>query len=72
MNQVEIKLSAKRIWNLLSDHNRWSYEKLKQTSGLDEFNLHAALGWLAREDKIIIEETRSSYCCYTGVNVYIG
>lgn len=72
MNKVEIKLNARRIWNLLSDNDRWSYEKLKQATGLDEFNLHAALGWLAREDKIIIEETRNSYYCYTGVNVYIG
>lgn len=72
MNKVEIYHNARKIGALLSDHRRWSYEKLLKASGLSELDLHAALGWLARENKIEFEKDHGSYYCFTGVNVYIG
>lgn len=72
MNKIEIYGNAKRIGALLNDHKRWSYEKLLKASGLNELDLHAALGWLARENKIEFEKDHGSIYCFTGVNVYIG
>lgn len=72
MKKIEIHFNAKRVWHLLSDHNRWSYEKLLKASGLSEFDLQTALGWLAHENKIEFEKTCNGYYCFTGVNIYIG
>lgn len=54
MNKSEIGLNAGKVWQLLSDYTRWSYDSLKRKSGLKDKELGAALGWLAREDKIEI------------------
>lgn len=72
MNKLEIDLNAKRVWRLLGDHNRWSFEKLLKVSELSEFDLQIAIGWLANENKIEFERTSNGYYCFTGVNVYIG
>ena len=52
MNKSEIGLNAGKVWQLLSDYAKWSYGALKKKSGLEDKELGAALGWLAREDKI--------------------
>ena len=56
MNKSEIGLNAGKVWQLLSDYTRWSYGSLKRKSGLKDKELGAALGWLAREDKIEIHQ----------------
>ena len=66
MNKSEIGLNAGKVWQLLSDYTRWSYGSLKDKE------LGAALGWLAREDKIEIHQEEDELYVSLGVNVYIG
>ena len=65
-------LNAGKVWQLLSDYTRWSYGSLKRKSGLKDKELGAALGWLAREDKIEIHQEEDELYVSLGVNVYIG
>lgn len=55
MNKKAIGTNAGVIWNLLNDHQKWDIPKLCQASGLTEQEVCAAIGWLAREDKIEID-----------------
>ena len=55
MDKYVIGSNAGIVYNLLSDGKRWSYEDLKAASGLSDRDLNAAIGWLAREDKIFFE-----------------
>ena len=50
----------------------WSYDSLKRKSRLKDKELGAALGWLAREDKIQIHQEEDELYVSLGVNVYIG
>lgn len=52
MNKYQIGTNAGIVWRILSDNAHWDYEKLKEVSGLSDRDLNAAIGWLAREDKI--------------------
>lgn len=72
MNKSEIGLNAGKVWQLLSDYIRWSYDSLKRKSRLKDKELGAALGWLAREDKIEIHQEEDELYVSLGVNVYIG
>ena len=72
MNKSEIGLNAGKVWQLLSDNAKWSYGTLKKKSGLKDKDLGAALGWLAREDKIEMYEDDDELYISLGVNVYIG
>ena len=69
MNKSEIGLNAGKVWQLLSDYTRWSYGSLKRKSGLKDKELGAALGWLAREDKIEIHQEEDELYVSLGVNV---
>ncbi|MCM1078956.1 MAG: winged helix-turn-helix domain-containing protein [Bacteroidales bacterium] len=60
MTMHEIGTNAGTIWNLLSDNNNWSYSQLQEESGLSDSKLNAAIGWLARENKIEINEDRDT------------
>ena len=64
MDKNEIGLNAGKVWQLLSN--------LKKKSGLKDKDLGAALGWLAREDKIEFEQEEEELYVYLCVNVYIG
>lgn len=72
MNKDEIGLNAGKVWQLLSDNAKWSYGTLKKKSGLKDKELGAALGWLAREDKIEMYDEEEDLYISLGVNVYIG
>ena len=72
MDKMEIGLNAGKVWQLLSDSDKWSYGKLKKKSGLEDRELGAALGWLAREDKIEFEQQEDDLYVFLCVNVYIG
>ena len=60
MDKNEIGLNAGKVWQLLSNNDKWSYGNLKKKSGLKDKDLGAALGWLAREDKIEFEQEEGS------------
>lgn len=75
MNEQKIGECAGILWRLLSGSNRkWEYEDIKKATGLSDRYLNAAIGWLAREDKIQFEEVGSNDedVYYIELNYYIG
>lgn len=72
MNKYQIGSNAGVAWNVLKDNAHWDYDKLKEATGLHDRDLNAALGWLAREDKIEFETKGTHDSVYITVNVYIG
>lgn len=72
MNKNEIGFNAGKVWQLLSNNQRWTYNALKSASGLDDLELGAAIGWLAREDKIEIYQNDDDLYLYLYANIYIG
>ncbi|ERI84315.1 hypothetical protein HMPREF1981_02431 [Bacteroides pyogenes F0041] len=72
MNKSEIGFNAGKVWQLLCNNQRWTYAALKKASGLDDLALGAAIGWLAREDKIEIYQNDDDLYLYLYVNIYIG
>lgn len=59
MTKGSIGLNAGAIWNLLSDGQHWSFEALRAKSALTDADIWSAIGWLARENKIEIDNTSS-------------
>lgn len=72
MNKKEIGLYAGIVWRLLVDNSRWNFAELKKRSGLSDYELGAALGWLAHENKIVIDQNDDNIHVSTYVNIYIG
>ena len=56
MDKHSIGTNEGIVWRLMNNDHKWSYQELKEKSGLSDRELNAAIGWLAREDKIQIEE----------------
>ncbi|MDR1698874.1 MAG: winged helix-turn-helix domain-containing protein [Prevotellaceae bacterium] len=56
MNVIVFGENAGLIWNVLSDGSKKTTKELKKAAKLTDKDLYAALGWLARENKIIIIE----------------
>lgn len=55
MNE-KIGSNAGKVWSLLDEAGRQEVKELKKATKLTEKDLYAALGWLAREEKIFFEE----------------
>ena len=74
MDKSTIGNNAGIVWRLLNNGKRWSYEDLKTASGLTDRDLNAAIGWLAREDKIQFETSQvdGHDYLYLELNLYIG
>lgn len=72
MNKTQIGENAGIVWNILKDNRHWEYDNLKKISGLSDRDLNAALGWLAREDKIDFDMNEGSDSVFLRVNVFIG
>lgn len=72
MNKHQIGTNAGIVWNTLQDNAHWTYEDLKTASGLSDRDLNAAIGWLAREDKIDFDIDKKADKLFLHVNVYIG
>lgn len=50
-------VNAGNVWNALSEtKGKANLKDIKKATKLTEKELYAALGWLAREDKVEIEE----------------
>ena len=54
----QIGVNAGHVWTVLSESTtgKVNVKDIKKATKLTEKNLFAALGWLAREDKVNIEE----------------
>ena len=60
MNVEIIGLWAGSVWNALNDANgNLGVKGLKKATKLKEKEIYAALGWLAREGKVNIEEAET-------------
>lgn len=71
MDKYTIGNNAGIVWTLLNDGKRWKYEDLKAASTLSDRDLNAAIGWLAREDKIYFEtDSNNAEYLYLSVNIY--
>ncbi|MDH7506432.1 MAG: winged helix-turn-helix domain-containing protein [Candidatus Thermoplasmatota archaeon] len=53
---TKIGRTAGRIWRILDIWDEADISTMKRLTEADESQIHAALGWLAREDKIRINE----------------
>ncbi|HJA84143.1 MAG TPA: winged helix-turn-helix domain-containing protein [Candidatus Bacteroides intestinavium] len=59
MNVQSIGENAGIVWKqLASEHRKWEYAEVKAATGLADRDLNAAIGWLAREGKVEIEESK--------------
>ena len=72
MNKSQIGTNAGIVWNVLKDNCHQEYTKLKEATGLNDRDLNAAIGWLAREDKIDFEIKEGEDKLFLSVNVFIG
>ena len=54
--ESEIGSKAGRLWRIMDIWGEVDFDTIKRLSDLDEEQIHLALGWLAREDKICIDE----------------
>lgn len=61
MDNLSIKKAASSVRRLMSGNRKWSYEELKLKSGLPDRTLNAAIGWLASEGNIQIEEEMGTH-----------
>ena len=74
MDRDTIHACADIVAQLLDNGQRWGYTELKEASGLSDRDLNAAIGWLAREDKLQFMTDKSQerdFVCVT-LNHYIG
>ncbi len=56
MNIDTIGYNAGLIWNALNEAEALGVKQLKKVTKLKDKELYLALGWLARENKILIAE----------------
>jgi hypothetical protein len=59
--QEEIGLTAGKIWHALDAANELSLAQLKKAVGAKTPVFDWAVGWLAREDKIVISPEKRSF-----------
>ncbi len=52
----EIGANAGKVWKVLDIWGAVDFPTIKRLAGIREKDVHSALGWLAREDKIHIDD----------------
>ncbi|MDD4631024.1 MAG: winged helix-turn-helix domain-containing protein [Proteiniphilum sp.] len=52
----KIGFNAGKVWTVLDEAGRQNVKEVKKTTKLTDKDLYAAIGWLAREGKISLEE----------------
>lgn len=52
----KIGTNAGKVWTQLDQAGRQNVKEVKKTTKLTDKDLYAAIGWLAREGKIVLEE----------------
>lgn len=70
MNKKSIGTNAGIIWRIMNNNMSWNYAELKEKSGLSDMDLCAAIGWLARENKIEFEDNSKEQRIYLNFNPY--
>ena len=61
MNKKKIGTNAGRIWRYLesSPNGACSFQQVQDSLDLSEWDFALSVGWLAREDKIVVDEDKS-------------
>ncbi|MBF6627322.1 MAG: winged helix-turn-helix domain-containing protein [Proteiniphilum sp.] len=52
----KIGINAGKVWTVLDESGRQNMKEIKKVTKLTDKDLYTALGWLAREGKITLEE----------------
>lgn len=52
----KIGINAGKVWTVLDEAGRENVKVIKKSTKLTDKDLYAALGWLAREGKIVWED----------------
>lgn len=56
METEKIGTDAKKIWQILNDLGNVKIADLKKITKMDIKNIYLALGWLARDNKVLLFE----------------
>jgi hypothetical protein len=68
MIKNKIGEDAGKIWCVLNENGEMNISKLKKTTMLNENDLHLALGWLSKENKLLFWGNKSNYkICLTEI-----
>lgn len=70
MDKNTIGTNAGILWRLMNNNMSWNYKELKEKSNLSDKDLWAALGWLARENKIEFDTNSREERVYLNFNPY--
>ncbi len=60
MKTTKIGENAGKIWNTLSESGEMTISQVKKKATLNDSETNMALGWLAREDKVAIDNKGNS------------
>ncbi len=52
----KIGINAGRVWTILDEKGRQNVKEVKKAAKLTDKDLYAAIGWLGREGKVVMEE----------------
>lgn len=70
MTKGNIGSNAGMIWSLLEENACMNFETLKEETLLSDADIWSAIGWLARENKIEIDNTEVPPIFCRGTNFY--
>ncbi|MBQ8866378.1 MAG: winged helix-turn-helix domain-containing protein [Bacteroidaceae bacterium] len=71
MDRMTICRNARLVLTTLGNNREWSYQELKQATGLADRDLNAAIGWLAHDGSICFGRYCGENRVSLGYNVYI-
>lgn len=57
MNTEKIGTYAGLVWNALNEADVLGVKQIKKMTKLKDKEVYAAIGWLAREDKVNVQES---------------
>lgn len=73
MDREQIKKNAAIVYDVLSKGKASKYAELKESTGLRDRELNAAIGWLAQENKIQFGDSSSAdNLSAVNLNMYFG
>lgn len=59
MLQEKAGETAGKIWETLNEKGTQTLKQIKKSAKINEKDFYLGLGWLLREDKLIVDETAS-------------
>lgn len=73
MDREQIRKNAELVYDVLCNGRPADFEGLKKTTGLQDRELNAAIGWLAQENKIQFGDSASAdNISAVHLNMYFG